>query len=153
VVTAQTSTNSIGGAASEVVKALNEVRSQGLTPAEVEGSKDHFISSYDLKLETNQQLAERLAEIESYGLGRDYILNYKSRVAAVTADQIRNSAVNLLHPDALVIVAVGPAARIKDELAKLGPVEMVDYDPKIIAPPPPKAAAKPTEAKPAGQPR
>src|SRR5882724_3063150 len=152
VVTAQTSTSAIGGAAAEVVKALSEVRAQGLTTAEVEGSKDHFISGYDLKLETNEQLAERLSEIEAYGLGRDYILNYKSRVAAVTPDLVRSNAGNLLRPDSMVIVAVGPAARIKDELAKLGPVEMVIYDPKTIAPPPPKPVAKPTETKPAGQP-
>jgi len=48
---------------------------------------------------------------------------------------------------------VGPAARIKDELAKLGPVEMVNYDPKFIAPPLPKPSAKPAETKPGGQPR
>ena len=154
VVTAQTSTSDVSGAVAEVVKLLSEVRAQGLTNAEIEGAKDHFISSYDLKLETNEQLAERLSEIESYGLGRDYILNYKSRVAAVTVDQVRSNAGSLLRPDALVIVAVGPASRIKDELAKLGPVEMVNYDPRYIAPPPPpKPAAKSPEAKPTGQPQ
>src|SRR6185436_18136645 len=42
VVTAQTPTSSVSGAAAEVVKVLSEVRAQGLTAAEVEGSKDHF---------------------------------------------------------------------------------------------------------------
>ena len=134
-----------------MVKVLTETHVQGLSAAEIEGAKDHFISTYELKLETNSQLAERLAEIESYGLGRDYILNYKSRMAAVTQDQIRSVATNLIKPDAMVIVAVGPAAQIKEGLEKLGPVEIVTYDPKVIVAPP-KPEVKTTGAKPTPKP-
>jgi len=135
LITAQVPTKNAGDAAAETVKVISEAHAQGLTNTEVEAAKDHFISTYDLKLETNAQLAERLAELEIYSLGRDYIINYKSRMAAVTPDQVRKAATNLLHPDAMVIVAVGPASELKESLAKLGTVEVVSYDPKAAAPP------------------
>jgi predicted Zn-dependent peptidase len=81
------------------------------------------LGQYPLRLETAAHWAATLADLEFYGLGKDYIEGYgpalqkvdASEVSAVTADAFP-------RPDNLVIVLIGDAAKIRDMVAKYGPV-------------------------------
>jgi predicted Zn-dependent peptidase len=44
---------------------------------------------------------------------------------AVTQQEVEEAARRLLHPDRVAIVAVGPAAALKPQLERFGPVEVV----------------------------
>jgi predicted Zn-dependent peptidase len=54
----------------------------------------------------------------------DYYDKYPSRLAEVSATQVRDVMNKYVKPDGFTIVVVGPAAQIKPQLEKLGEVEV-----------------------------
>jgi predicted Zn-dependent peptidase len=53
---------------------------------------------------------------------------------AVTADDVQRVARKYLNPDAMQLVAVGDATRIKAALEKYGPVEIFDNEGHPVQP-------------------
>ena len=63
---------------------------------------------------------------KQYGLPADYWDSYPAKIAALTADDVQRVARKYLNPDALQLVAVGDASKIKPALEKYGSVEVFD---------------------------
>jgi zinc protease len=61
------------------------------------------------------------------GLGRDYYGGLAKRIDNVSAEDVKRVAGQYLHPESMVVIAVGDRARIAPELKKheLGPIEIV----------------------------
>lgn len=55
----------------------------------------------------------------------DYLSTYLKRLQGVTPDSIRQIAKAVLHLEKFPVVVVGPASRLKKELAKLGSVRVI----------------------------
>jgi zinc protease len=81
---------------------------------------------FALGLETSGAVLASLVDLAIYDLPEDGLDTYRTRVAAVTLDDTARVARSHLHPDRAVIVAVGPAAELREALAELGPVEVVE---------------------------
>jgi zinc protease len=84
-------------------------------------------------LETNSQLAGRLADIAFYGLGRNDVDAFAPTVNRLTADEI-GKAIERVYPkqEDLTFVFIGQAAAIRDVVAKYGEVEEIRItDPKF----------------------
>ncbi len=115
--------------AGELVQvALDEVarfRDGGPTEEELERTRGYLCGLYPLGLETHEQWAEKLAEVELYGLGPDEVAGFPDRVRAVDAAACLAVARRWLPGERRVVVAVGPARRLKAQLARFGPVEVV----------------------------
>ena len=95
-----------------------------------------MLGQFPPTLETNGQLASRLADLMFYGLGRDDVDEYAARVASVDPAAVR-SVINQSFPAPadLAIVLIGNAASIRDEVKKYGPVtEMKITDPQFAPP-------------------
>ena len=56
------------------------------------------------------------------GYPADYYDNYADHINAVTTDQVRGVMTKYVKDDAMQIVVVAPAAAVKEQLEKLGPV-------------------------------
>jgi len=97
---------------------VTRIRDQGATDQELEDAKAYLTGSFPLRLDSTGKISVFLAQVEYFGLGPDYIERYPERVRAVTLDQVRDAARKHLHPDGLVQVVVGPAAKLAD-LAKV----------------------------------
>src|SRR2546426_6935506 len=67
----------------------------------------------------------RLGEAEFNALGPEELATYRERVAAVTPEQVAETAAKLMPPpEAVAIVVVGKAAELHDALvARFGPLE------------------------------
>ncbi|WP_165067150.1 M16 family metallopeptidase [Paludisphaera rhizosphaerae] len=63
------------------------------------------------ELQTVEQRAERLVDLERLGLPLDEPRTWPARVAAVTPEQVRDAARRRLHPEAMFRVELGPIAR------------------------------------------
>jgi zinc protease len=101
-------------------------------PAEMlESARAYVLGQYPLQYETAAHWAAALADLEFYGLGKDYIEGYSPAVGKV--DQAEAAAVTadaFPRPADLAIVLIGDAAKIREAAAKLGPVtEMKLSDP------------------------
>jgi len=83
------------------------------------------IGRFSMGLETSSAVAGGLVDLDVYGLPRDSLDTYRSRVRAISAEQVAEAARDHLHPDRAAIVLVGPAATIVPAVEDLGPVEVV----------------------------
>jgi zinc protease len=90
----------------------HEVRtlaSGGPTVTELEESRAYLIGSIPRMLETNQSIAAFLQLCEEYGLGLDFDRRLPGLLGAVTLDQVRAAAAEVLDPERAAISIAGPA--------------------------------------------
>ena len=75
---------------------------------------------FPIRYETTNAVAQAIAIAQVYGLGDDYYTSYRERIRAVTAADVLRAAQEFLHPDKLLVVAVGDAGAIRVPLEQLG---------------------------------
>ncbi len=113
----------------ETVKvALDEIRrlqAEQPTEKELDNSKSYFAGSFVRTRETPQQVARDLWLIESQNLGNDYLERLLAKIAQTTEEDCDNLVDETLNPDKMIIVVVGDAAKIKDQLREIAPVTVV----------------------------
>ena len=78
---------------------------------EVDRARHYLAGSWVFDYQTVEQRAERLMELERWGLGLDEPLRWPERIARVTARQVRRAARAHIDPSALVRVEYGPIRR------------------------------------------
>ena len=78
---------------------------------EVERARLYLAGSWVFDFQTVEQRAERLLELERFGLGLDDPLLWPDRIGRITPDQARAVARRHLDPDALTRVEYGPIRR------------------------------------------
>ena len=102
-------------------------RMQSAQPSieQVEAAKARLISQMGEKLKTVDGVAEVMLDIETYRLGRDYLINFAERVNAVTPSDVQRAAQNYLKPQTAVTVIAGPATKLEPSVKKLGAVTVV----------------------------
>jgi predicted Zn-dependent peptidase len=61
-------------------------------------------------LETNAGIASFLQSEEQFGLGLDYDQVLPRHLGAVTIDEVRDAAAELLHPSRAAVAIAGPPA-------------------------------------------
>ena len=71
-------------------------------------------------------MAQAIAIARTFGLDEDYFTRYRERVRSVTPDDVRRVACAHLHPEQVMVVAVGDASVIGPSLEHLqiGPVSI-----------------------------
>jgi zinc protease len=84
------------------------------------------VGRFALSLETSAAVTRSLADLDVYGLPEDSLDTYRSRVRAITPEDVAAAARAHLHPERTAIVLVGPAEAITPQLEGLGPVEVVE---------------------------
>jgi zinc protease len=112
---------------------LARLHRDGLDAGQLQSAKSYILGQFPPTLETNGQLAARLADMLFYGLGPEDVNEYATRVGLVDAAAARSViAQSIPRPDSLAIVLLGDAARIRGDVAKYGPVrEMKISDPQF----------------------
>lgn len=80
---------------------------EGPTEAEVDAAKTFLIGGYPLRFDSNAAIANIMVGMQLDGLSPDYITDRNDMVAAVTVDDVRRVAAELLDPAALTFFVVG----------------------------------------------
>jgi zinc protease len=107
---------------------LDEIERMKVEPpglADLRLAKSFSAGRFVLGLETSAAIASALVELDVYGLPRDSLDTYRTRLNDTTLAQVETAATRLLHPDRMAIVVVGPAGTLKPQLERFGPVEIV----------------------------
>jgi zinc protease len=89
----------------------HEVESMGRdgpTAGELAESQQYLIGSIPRTLETNAGIASFLQSEEQFGLGLDYDRRLADDIRAVTLDQVRAAAGELLRPERAAVAVAGP---------------------------------------------
>ena len=85
----------------------------GPTAPELAETQQFLIGSIPRTLETNAGIASFLQSEEQFGLGLDYDRRLADDIRAVTLDEVRAAAAELLHPELAAVAVAGPVASIK----------------------------------------
>lgn len=112
---------------------LARLHQDGLDAGQLRSSQSYMLGQFPPSIETNGQIAARLADMLFYGLGPDDVNQYSQRVTKVDAAAVRSTiGQSFPQPGDLAIVLIGDAARIRDAVKKYGPVtEMKLTDPRF----------------------
>lgn len=107
LISMQTAPNDAQKAIDSTIALLQQLRSQGITEAELEAAKRSIASGYPVDLASPTSLASVILTNEIYGLSLEEIRQFPDRIEAVTMPQVQQAIADLIHPDNLLIVTAG----------------------------------------------
>jgi zinc protease len=86
---------------------LEEIKTQGLLPEEIERAKNRLIGSQKLDLQSNLSISEEMAVNEVLGLGWNYSFLYENLVKSVTDEDIKNLIETFFKRENAVLFILG----------------------------------------------
>lgn len=108
----------------DTIAALRQMKA-AISPSDVDEAQRALIRLYAAQVQTPEQIAARLLEIDLYQLGSNYIDVYAARVERITSDDLRRVAERYFDPGGQVIVVMGNATALKEPLQAFGPVTIL----------------------------
>jgi len=90
---------------------------EGVTQAELDAAKTYVTGAYPLRFDGNQPIARIMVGMQMLGLPIDYIATRNEKVEAVTLEDVRRVAGELLDPEGLHFVVVGQPAGLETTVA------------------------------------
>jgi predicted Zn-dependent peptidase len=94
------------------------------TDAEVESVRQYAIGSLLISTSSQSGLASQLVTLAGLGLDADWLRGHPDRLAAVTAADVADIALEFFAPTAFTGVVVGDAEQLSTQLAAIGGVEL-----------------------------
>jgi zinc protease len=119
VASSYTKNDKIGEMLTITLDLLKKARAEGFAAEEVESARNYVQGQFPPTLETNASKASTYARLAFDKLGFDYYDKYMDGVAKTTVAEAKKAA-QLLPEKDYVLVVVGKAAEIKEQLAKFG---------------------------------
>lgn len=126
--TAETRNEVTAPAVEETLKEIKRLQSEPVPGPELELQREYNVGNYLLSLESAGRTAQRVQDIDLYGLDPDFYKVYAKRMASTTAEQVQAVAQKYLSTENVAIVVVGEAKQIQPELEKIGKVVVYDLD-------------------------
>ncbi len=107
-------------------KVFTDLKTADVSPAELADAKFRVSGQILMSMQTITDQAGRRLEGILNGYPADYYDKYSSRIAPITAQQIKDVMNKYVSQDKMVVVVVGQADVVKPQLEKLGvPMEVV----------------------------
>lgn len=123
-----TATENTGKTVDRAIELLRNLAKQGITAEQLASAKAYLKGTYPRQaLETADQIAAILSEIELFALNRGEVDDLFSRIDAVTVEKANQVAKTYLGTDKLKILLLGNAAKIAPEVKKY------DADPLTVS--------------------
>jgi zinc protease len=108
-----------------VLSEMERMQSEPPDAKELADAKSLQVGSFALGLETSASVVGALVDIDVYDLPEDTLDTFRSRVRAVTQEEVADLSRALLHPDRAALVLLGPADALVPQLEGLGEIEVV----------------------------
>ncbi|MCK4453494.1 insulinase family protein [candidate division WOR-3 bacterium] len=90
---------------------------------ELSRAKKFYTGYFPLTHDTYREMTSIVSQIESQGLGLDYLLQFEKLIEAVKMDELKAAAQKYLHPDRFYLLIVGD---LKPEDIKLERIEWIE---------------------------
>lgn len=123
-----TKTPKTGETVAALLDEVRRMREEAPSAKELEDAVSYLAGSFAGSLETPQAVAGRLWTLRLNDLPGDYWSRWLASVTSMDAEQLATAAAELLHPDDLVVVVVGDADEIQEQLEELGEVTVITDD-------------------------
>jgi zinc protease len=124
-----------GAAVREILKEIEGIRTAPISESELTLATSYLDGVFPIRYETTAAIATALSNLVIQDLPENYYDEYRSRVRAVTTDDVLRAAERHLHPERLHIVIVGDPVVIADQLTGLRgmQVDLVNADGAEVA--------------------
>ena len=116
----------------EFLYELEKIRNLKPKTDELTTAKNYLTGTFQLGIETQAGLAQRLLEVSLYGLPDDYLETYTKKVMAVTPEDVRVAVRRIIQAKDLVITVVGDAEKIQPDLEMFAPVEVYSTEGEAV---------------------
>jgi zinc protease len=104
----------------ELLGQLDRIREAPPEEAELAEVRDFLVGVFPLRFESTAGIAAAIEPLAIYDLPDDWWHTYRSKLEAVTPDDVHTVARELIRPDEALILLVGDAAKLRDDLAAAG---------------------------------
>ena len=118
-------TESTAEALQAVLDEFERLKAEEPSDKELTENRSYILGSFVKDRETPQQVASDLWLIESQQLGADYLERLLAGIAATESSDCQRLVKATIEPTRLVIVIVGEAAKLKEQLEKIAPVTII----------------------------
>jgi zinc protease len=108
-----------------MLKQMKSLRGHTLGQWELENAQDYLVGHMALDLESSQDVADHLLELLIYGLPINDWNQFPQKIQRLQVKDVRAAIRSYLKPEEAVIVLVGNVSKFKEDLEKLGPLEMI----------------------------
>ena len=112
----------------ELLKEIDRLRTEPVPEPELALQREYNVGNYLLSLERSERTAQRVQDIDLYGLPADFYKTYASRMGSVTPELLQATAKTHLDAENTCIVVVGEAKDIRASLEAIGKVTVYDTD-------------------------
>jgi predicted Zn-dependent peptidase len=113
---------------------LDRLHKDGVDAETLASAKRYVLGQFAPDYETAAQLAGAIARLDLYGLPRDYVDGYGARIEAASAADVAAARSAFAPGESTVLVAIGDASKIRDAVAKYGPVTEMKLSDKGFVP-------------------
>ncbi|MCX8030278.1 MAG: insulinase family protein [Thermodesulfovibrionales bacterium] len=96
----------------EILRQMKKMVMENISEEEVEEAKAFLIGSFPRRFETIKKIADFLALVEFYQLGKDYIIKYPEYIKKVTQESVKSAAIKYLNPHNYIVVIAGKKDKI-----------------------------------------
>ena len=122
-----TETSTTTEALDVAINTLSRLHDSGLDEDMLVSARNYVMGQFPPQLETASQLAAQFAMLELFGLDASYINDYGDELAAVTPEAVAE-VIAEVYPsrDELVLIAIGDADRVREQLTRFGEVTEIE---------------------------
>lgn len=121
-----TKTESTADTILAVIEEIERLKTEPPSEEELENSRSYLLGSFVRNRETPQQSASDLWLIESQQLGSDYLSRLLDGIAEAQNEDCVKLVEQTVNEDKLVIVVVGEAEKLREDLEQIAPVTVVE---------------------------
>lgn len=121
-----TRTEATGEALDLAFATLARLHEAGIDEATLNSAKRYVLGQFAPDYETAAQLSGAIAELDLYGQPRALIDGYGDRIEAATLADVAAARSVFAAGENTILVAIGDAAKIRDAVARYGPVTEID---------------------------
>ena len=108
---------------------MERMRTELVTDSELAEAKEAYVNSFVFSFASSSAIVGRLIELEYDGLPKDFLQQLRTRVIALTKEEILAASKEHFHPERLTIVAVGAGGALPKLLSGFGEVKEVKVVP------------------------
>lgn len=98
---------------------------RGVTEKELTLAKESITNSFVFGFDKDAKIVSKYLWLDYYNLPEDYLETFIGGIRNVTRRDVKASAAKYLHPDEMIILAVGDASVISEDMARMGPVTII----------------------------
>ena len=116
-------------ALSSMLDHVERMRQEPVAPEELQLAKDAFLNSFVFSFADSGLIVGRLMGLEYHGLPKDFLQRFRDSVVRLTKEDLLRVARLHLHPDRVIILAVGKDNDFEKPLSTFGPITVLTLKP------------------------